>query len=101
MDKHKYSSDNNRVAYQQDQTNSLYVINHVLYYLYYAAVLFFVVRTYKKYLVDNKHLYFNLAIYVFLLAYPYIVYPIQYLLFRWAVKIYDLVHSNVYLSANW
>lgn len=101
MDENKYSSDNNRVAYQQDQTNTLYVINYFLYYLYYAAVLFFLIRTYKYYLVNNKRLYLNLAIYVFLLAYPYIVYPIQYLLFRWGTQLYDRFHSNVYLSANW
>ena len=63
MDENKYSSDNNRVAYQQDQTNTLYVINYFLYYLYYAAVLFFLIRTYKYYLVNNKRLYLNMVIY--------------------------------------
>jgi hypothetical protein len=100
-DQIQYSADNSRVYYQQEQTNTLYVINQVLFYLYYTVVFFFMIKYYQYYLVGNSSRLRNGSLFIFLLAYPFIIYPLQYVIFSMYVAIYDRIYTNIYLTSDW
>lgn len=101
LDEILYSADNSRVHYQQEQTNTLYVINHVLFYLYYTVVFLFIIKYYRYYLAGSSGRLWNASLFVFLLAYPFIIYPLQYGVFSILVAIYNGIYNNVYLTSDW
>jgi len=96
-----YSADRNRNGIQQEQTNSLYGINYILYYIYYTLVLYFILTRFRSYVMNNAHFYKNLTIFFLLLVYPYIIYPVQFYLFRIGKSVQGALYSNVYMSEDW
>jgi len=99
--KQLHSSDKNRNRYKQEQTNVWYIVNYVLYYLYYILVVYFITTRFRPYVMNSIHFYRNLVIFFILLTYPYIIYPIQFYLFRIGRYFFASFYSNVYTSGEW
>ena len=95
-----YSADNSRVSYQQEMTNTLYGVNMFLMFVYYILLILLIFMGYKYYLVRNQERVIMIFV-AFLIAYPFIIYPIQYYVFRAITGIRNTIYNNVYLSSNW
>ncbi len=95
-----YSADIQKSAYTKHETNSIYVVNHYLGLLYYVLLIVYIYYNYEK-LMYSSHFYRNLFILLLLLAYPYIIYPIQYFIYSIILFILRIFYSNIYKTEHW
>jgi hypothetical protein len=93
--KELYSADFQHSKYKQDQTNDIYLANLFLFFIYYGLVFYYIRLNYSS-IVNSFSFYKKIIMVILLLAYPFIIYPVQYNVYRFFYAIYNTLFKNIY-----
>jgi len=96
----KYPADVQRGVYEQSQTNDMYAVNSILIVFYYGFLLYYTYYAYDTFRYSTMY-YKKLMMLILLFAYPFIIYPIQYVIYNLGKYIINLVYLNVYETKDW
>lgn len=90
-----YSSDDQKVLYQTNQTDNLYYINLVFIYVYFALLI--VVGYILIFNMNAFSIYMRVFIAALFILYPFIIQPIEYFLYNIYNYIYSIINGTVFV----
>lgn len=99
-----HSSDYQKSIYENESTYNLTIVYNYLFYIYYIVLLIlFIYGAFKGIYSFNNPL--QILFLIFLIIFPYVIYPIEelvYALFKYIWSFFtESVYSNIYLSGNY
>lgn len=98
--KNTYSVDKSKNRLLQNDIQSIYNINISLFIIYYLILIIYIVFDFKTIFFGNQIIRHVLLI-LFLLAYPFIIFAIQYHLYEIFSRSYNYLFQNIYKSKDY
>ena len=98
--KELYSADVQQSFYKQQQTNDINIVNAILIIIYYIVLFIYAYYSYKSFRYSSLY-YRKLIMLLLLFAYPFIIYPIQYIIYNIGKFMIEKIYNNIYQTNTW
>jgi len=98
--KNTFSIDQSKVNLLQNDTKEIYNINLALFIIYYLILFTYIILDYNN-ILFGKQIISHIFFIIFLLAYPFIIFAIQYNTYEIFSKSYQYVFQNIYKSKDY
>jgi hypothetical protein len=90
------STDDSKFIYENEELYKLIFINNVLFYVYYLLVIVGVFIFLRK----NMNLYIKITSLILIILYPFLIYPIENIIYICVSFVYSFLTGNVYAKKD-
>lgn len=89
-----YSTDDQRVKYETESLDTVYIVNTYMYIFYYALLLYLAILLY--FYIKNVNKWYKILLVIVLFLFPLYISNLELLVFDWILYIYNVIMGNVY-----